>query len=374
MIPDVAVIGAGSFGAWTAWHLRQAGLNVRLMDAYGAANSRASSGGESRIIRAGYGAREIYTRFTLRSLELWRQLAAENDPTLFHGCGVLWIAPQQDAFAQETVETLRNCGVRFERLTERELESRYSWFRAAEGSWGIFEPDGGALMARRAIQTLAGKLSVERRMVRWSDQGPVCEDGSRLVAGAYVFACGPWLPKLFPGLFGNKIRTSRQEVFFFGAPPAAQFGPERIPCWIDVGEKFYGFGDLENRGLKVACDRHGPVVDPDTLERVPSAEGLQAARDYLSRRIPCLADAPLVETRVCQYENTATGDYLIDQHPDHPEVWIAGGGSGHGFKHGPAVGEYLSRRMLGSGPGEPRFSLASKVDFEGQGPESTFYR
>lgn len=374
MIPDVAVIGAGSFGTWIAWHLRQSGLRVVLMDGYGAANSRASSGGESRIIRAGYGPREIYTQFSIGSLRMWRELAARTDSTLFHPCGALWLAPQGDPFALETVDTLARYGVRYEHLETAELVRRYPWFQPAAGTWAIFEPEAGALMARRAVQTLARELDIERGLLSWTASGAVRDDGSPLRAGTYVFACGPWLGKMFPDILGCRIQPSRQEVFFFGTPPGGHYGPERVPCWIDVASKFYGMGDLENRGFKVASDLHGHTVDPDTLERVASDEGLLLARAYLAERIPSLQGAPLVETRVCQYENTANGDYILDQHPDHRNVWIAGGGSGHGFKHGPAVGEYLAGRILGRTAEEDRFSLASKSEIQGVGPRSSFYR
>jgi glycine/D-amino acid oxidase-like deaminating enzyme len=133
-----------------------------------------------------------------------------------------------------------------------------------------------------------------------------------------------------------------------------------MPTWIDFGAEIYGLPDLEGRGFKVAPDRHGGPIDPDTDERLVAAESVQRVRAFLARRFPALAAAPLLETRVCQYENTSNGDFLIDRHPDADNVWLVGGGSGHGFKHGPAVGEYVAERLAGGGPEEPRFSLATK--------------
>ena len=133
-----------------------------------------------------------------------------------------------------------------------------------------------------------------------------------------------------------------------------------MPGWLHHGDEVYGVGDLENRGVKIAFDFHGPAFDPESGRRAVSAEGLRAIRRYLARRLPALKDAPLVESRVCQYENTANGDFLIDVHPAFDNVLLAGGGSGHGFKHGPAVGEYVARLLTRGGPVEARFSLASK--------------
>jgi monomeric sarcosine oxidase len=373
MTVDVAVIGAGVFGAWTAHHLRRAGVTVALLDGYGAANARASSGGESRIIRMGYGADEIYTRFAMRSLALWQDFFQETGHRLFHRTGVLWTAAAGDVYTENTRATLARCGVPFETLNCEELQSRYPQMRFAPGTWGIFEPESGALMARRAVQAVVAD-AVKRGAVYLPEAGPapagkgplesvVTSGGRAIHAGSYVFACGAWLPTVFPGLLGNRIEPTRQEVFFFGVPAGdSRFAPPALPVWIDFSDPWgpYGFPDLESRGVKIALDRHGPQIDPDTADRMPSAEGLADARDFLGRRFPALARAPLVDSRVCQYGNTSNGDFLIGRHPDYANVWLAGGGSGHGFKHGPAVGEYVAARIMSGGTVEPRFSLETK--------------
>ncbi len=380
MKADVAVIGAGVFGAWTAWHLRRAGLSVSLFDCYGSANGRASSGGESRIIRMGYGPREIYTRWSIRSLELWRGWIARTDPTLFQPAGALWLAAAGDVFAQETEATLKRCDVPFDRLSEAELSKRFPQFAFAPGSWGIFEPAAGALMARRAVQTLVrsmlgGGLQYYQRIVGL-DSGTVLTDKGEIVSARhFVFACGPWLSKLFPDIVGGRIRTSRQEVHFFGVPANRdEFAPPRMPCWIDIGARAYGIPDLECRGFKVALDPHGAEIDPDTEDRYATEESVVATRAFLKERFPMLAQAPLLETRVCQYENTELGDYILDRHPRYENVWIAGGGSGHGFKHGPAVGEYITEMILNRRKADPRFSLESKSTSTMASSGSSFYR
>jgi glycine/D-amino acid oxidase-like deaminating enzyme len=192
--------------------------------------------------------------------------------------------------------------------------------------------------------------------------------GESLRAERYVFACGPWLPKIFPSLLGTRIFPTRQEVFFF-APENGddRFEPSRLPGWADFneGDIYYGFPDLEGRGFKIAHDAHGARFDPDSGDRQPSAAGIADVRAYLARRFPALAQRPLVESRVCQYENSSNGDLLIDRHPQWPNVLLVGAGSGHGFKHGPAVGRYaadlLTARLARP---EPRFSLASKGEVQ----------
>jgi glycine/D-amino acid oxidase-like deaminating enzyme len=154
-------------------------------------------------------------------------------------------------------------------------------------------------------------------------------------------------------------------VFFF-APPAGdrQFSPPHLPVWIDFTDPRgpYGFPDLEGRGFKLAFDRHGAAFDPDSGDRGLGTGSVAEAHAFLRDRFPALRDAPLAEFRVCQYENTSNGDFLIDRHPDLENVWLVGGGSGHGFKHGPAVAEYISARILDRAAAEPRFSLATKAE------------
>jgi glycine/D-amino acid oxidase-like deaminating enzyme len=137
-----------------------------------------------------------------------------------------------------------------------------------------------------------------------------------------------------------------------------------MPAWADFngGDIFYGFPDLESRGVKFAHDQHGAVVDPDTQDRRPTEAALAEIIAFRDRRFPALKGAPLTESRVCQYENSSNGDFLIDLHPGWSNVLLVGGGSGHGFKHGPEVGRYAAARLFGSVNAEPRFSLATKSE------------
>lgn len=372
---DVAVIGAGVFGSWTAWHLAKAGKKVALLDAYGPANARASSAGESRIIRMGYGPDELYTRWSMRSLVLWKEFFAQTGNPLFHRTGVLWLAGPKDTYAQAAQATLARLGVPIERFTREDLAKRYPQFNLDGIEWGMLEPESGALMARRAVQAVvdvsvkAGVDFLPAAAVKPSGSGTLAAvkttSGDEVRAGAFVFACGPWLGKLFPELLGPRIFPSRQEVFFLGVPPGNDsFASPAMPVWIFLADEVYGFPDLESRGFKIALDAHGEHADPDTQSRVVSQESAAAIRKYVARRFPALKDAPVVETRVCQYENTSNGDFLIDRHPDFSNVWLVGGGSGHGFKHGPALGEYVAARVVTGGALEPRFSLSTKQDVQ----------
>ena len=367
---DVAVVGAGAFGAWTAWHLRRAGLTVALVEAQGPGHSRASSGGETRVIRMGYGSHEIYTRWSVRSLELWKGLAERAHDRLFHETGVLWMARESDPLTVSTAETLKRVGVAHERLDRAELERRWPQIDFGPIPWAIYEPGSGVLMARRAVQRVvadaiaAGVLYVRAAVAPPALRGrlhTIDASGQPIAAETFVFACGPWLPLLFPEALGGRIFTTRQEVFYFGTRPGdLSFAPPAMPVWIDFLDQFYALPDLEGKGLKFGLDRHGPPIDVDRDDRLISPETFAVIRDLVGQRLPALRDAPIVGTEVCAYENTSNGDFVIDRHPDAPNVWLVGGGSGHGFKHGPAVGEHVAGRLRGDSETEPRFSLATK--------------
>jgi glycine/D-amino acid oxidase-like deaminating enzyme len=376
MKDHVAVIGAGVFGAWTAHHLLKAGHRVTLIDAWGPANSRASSGGESRLTRAAYGKDAIYTRMAMDSLPQWKALSAVSGLPIFVPAGILFFFPTEEPYVRDSIAAHKEFGLPTDVLGRAEMARRFPMIDFDGISVGLYEPGFGALMARRAVLTLVDRFVGEGgAYAKGSSQTPVATgdrlsevrlaSGERIAADRFVFALGPWLPKLFPDVIGPRILPTRQEVFFFAPPPGdRRFSAGAMPGWADFngGDIFYGFPDLESRGVKFAHDAHGVEVDPDSQDRRPTEAALAEIVAYRDRRFPLLKAAPLTEARVCQYENSSNGDFLIDLHPRWSNVLLLGGGSGHGFKHGPEVGRYAAARLLGSVKPEPRFSLATKAE------------
>ena len=369
--PHIVVVGAGAFGGWTALYLRRQGARVTLLDAWGPGNSRASSGGETRVIRATYGDRLVYTRMAARALGLWKENEKRWQRQLYHGIGVLWLVENDEKYEKAALPILRSENVRLEELSGSDVSRRYPQINCDRVRWAIFEPDGGYLTARRACAAvLEGFLAEGGEYKQLAVQPPVprggqlssvtLSDGSQLTADRFVFACGPWLGSLFPDVIGDLVRATRQEIFFFGTPPGDQrFTESAIPVWADHGTAFmYGIPGNEWRGFKVADDTRGPVIDPTTESRVPSPEALKAARDYVAYRFPDLKGAPVLEARVCQYEESPDEHFIIDRHPAAENAWIVGGGSGHGFKHGPAVGELVARLVLSGAAADAQFRLS----------------
>jgi glycine/D-amino acid oxidase-like deaminating enzyme len=369
--PTVVVVGAGAFGGWTALHLLRKGAKVTLLDAWGPGNSRASSGGETRVIRATYGPSRVYVEMVARALQLWRENEKRWRKRLYHRTGALWMVGKDDGYEKASLPLLRQAGLAFEELKASDVAKRYPQINPERVEWAIHEKDAGYLTARRACEAVLEGFQAEGGEYRQVSVAPPGIDGGKLTgldlsdgtkvgADAYVFACGPWLGKVFPEVMGNLIRPTRQEVFFFGTPPGdSRFSEDALPVWIDHGERFwYGIPGNQWRGFKVADDTRGTVFDPTSGERVASSEGLRAAREYLRFRFPALKDSPLLESRVCQYENSPDEHFIVDRHPAAANSWLVGGGSGHGFKHGPALGELVAGNVLGEKPAEPFFALS----------------
>jgi len=358
--PHIAVIGAGAFGGWTALHLLEHGARVTLLDAWGPGNSRASSGGETRIMRGAYGPEQPYTELAARALKLWVKYERRWKRRFLHRAGVLWMASNNDdVFERGSINPLRRAGINFQKLSARELRKRWPQVCFEGVDWGIYEPECGYLDARSSclavVEAFVAAGGKYRQVAVMADGlehalplGLTLSDGSRLKADYYVFACGPWLGKLFPETIGDLVRATKQDIFFFGTPAGdPRFNDTHLPVWGDHREHFfYGIPSSDRRGFKVADDTRGPAFDPTSGERVVNPDTLRGVREHLAFRFPALKDAPLIETRVCQYEQTPDEHFIVDRHPRMENVWLIGGGSGHGFKHGPAVGEMMAELIL----------------------------
>jgi glycine/D-amino acid oxidase-like deaminating enzyme len=361
------VVGAGAFGGWSALSLLRAGWRVTLVDAWGAGNARASSGGETRVIRAVYGGVPVYSAMVARALTLWRAAEQQWQRRIFFPTGALWLFAGDDAYARTSIGALQAVGHSIEELTPAAAARRYPQMSFADARTVFFEPQAGLLAARVACELVRETFVREggeyrqawvEPAVRGNRMSVLLSDGTRLSADQFIFACGPWAGRVFPDVVGRRIVATRQEIFFFGTPVGeTRYAINELPVWVHVGERVvYGAPDHERRGIKIADDTAGVEVDPTTLDRVASAAGLARAREILRARFPELKDAPLLESRVCQYEASSDGDFLIDRHPQFENAWLVGGGSGHGFKMGPALGEHVAALVQGQASVEPRFA------------------
>ena len=369
--PKVVVVGAGAFGGWTALHLLRMGAQVTLVDAWGPGNSRASSGGETRIIRATYGTDKIYFEMVKRSLEILRDSERRWNRRLYHNIGCLVFAGADDTYVKSSLPLFKEVGLPVEELSSVQAAKRWPQINFNGIGWIVHEKDAGYLTARRNcawvldgfLQEGGAYRQLEARPGRTNGKTLAAvnlSDNSELAADYFVFALGPWLGKVFPDAIGERIRPSRQQVFFFGTKPGdATFDETKIPCWINhFTPPFYGIPGNEWRGFKIADDSRGPDFDPTNGERIITPEAVKEARSYLAMRFPGMERAPLVESRVCQYENSPDHHFILDFHPSLSNVLLLGGGSGHGYKHGAAIGERAAGVLLGNRAPDAFFQLA----------------
>jgi sarcosine oxidase len=366
----VLVVGAGAFGGWTALHLRRAGAEVTLVDAWGPGNARASSGGETRVIRSIYGATRRYVEMAAKALTLWGEWDRASGEQFYRRTGVLWMTGTDDSYVAQSLPFLRESKLEYEHLDPPAAAKRWPHISFDGITHAFFEREGGYLLARHACDAVARELvrlggsyrQIAVASIKPDGRRPIVSlgDGTRLEADSYVFACGPWLGRLFPDVIGPRVQATRQEVFYLGTPPGDErFIEPQLPVWVDLTGRFmYGIPGNLHRGFKVADDTRGPEFDPSDGERNPTPAGEREVRSFIGRRFPALKHAPLLGAEVCQYENSPDGHFIIDRHPAMPDVWIAGGGSGHGYKMGPALGEMLARQILADASPDPFFALA----------------
>jgi glycine/D-amino acid oxidase-like deaminating enzyme len=353
---SVAVVGAGVFGAWTALFLQKKGLQVTLLDGHGIANRQGSSGDESRILRASYGNNKLYFELCLRSLELWKEYELQWNTQLFKPAGVLWLCPDRHTpLLDEAADLYASRGLFCENLSPTQINERYPDINAVGLDHAVLDPAAGYLLANHCTRHVVEEFVLRGGHFREVFAKPGYEgdrvkrlelsDGSTIQADVYLFATGPWLGQQFPEALGQRITCSQQEVFYFDIPTGNSL--HTLPAWLDADGEIFFYGiPASPSGFKIGVDRRGPLLDPSSPHRQGSALLLEEIRAYLAMRFPSMADARLNHHRICPYENSPDGNFIIEGHPTQSNVVFLGGGSGHGFKHGPALGEWVARHLV----------------------------
>jgi len=371
MTADVIVAGAGVMGLWTALRLRERGLSVTVVDPWEPGHARATSSSETRVIRCIYGGDALYTEWAWKALREWPSWEQELGRRVFYRTGVLWMARDENGYEQVGGAELQRQGIPLESLSPVEAAARFPQISMEGIRFTLFEPQAGALLARESMRALAelfvrrgGRIERGRAVLAQAAGGRLGEiecGTTRIAGGAFVFACGPWLPEVLPDVVGTAIQIRRVEELLFGVEPGDErFDAHRMPTWVEIGGH-YGTPVIEGRAFKVGVDEIGPEFDPNRGERLVSPERVEEIRRFVAMRFPGLAHAPLVDSRVCQYELTVDEHLVIDQHPALSNVWIVGGGSGHAFKFGPVLGDYVASVVTGAATPEPRFRLAGRA-------------
>ncbi|MBR9989833.1 MAG: FAD-dependent oxidoreductase [Gemmatimonadetes bacterium] len=361
--PDVVVVGAGAWGGWAALHLQRMGATVTLVDQYGPGNSRSSSGDETRGVRTAYGDKEQWTWWASEAIRRWTSFDEEHGRALrmrlFYRTGDLICRSAMEPFLEQTLATWQKYGIRHDVMTGAEVRYRYPAMNLHDIEVAVLEHDAGVVRARRACEAVAevfrqeGGTIITARAEHGASSGSRAETvlltpGGSLAAGNFVFACGPWLWKVFPEVLGNRMRTPLGHVYYFGTPAGdSRFTFPNMPSYNFPGVTGWPALSPDNRGFRVRTGGR-PHADPDTVERWIDPEGFARPREFLAQRFPVIAEAPILETRACHYELSVSRNFIIDRVPGHDNVWIAGAGNAEGFKMGPVVGEYVANRVLGN--------------------------
>jgi glycine/D-amino acid oxidase-like deaminating enzyme len=361
--PEVVVIGAGAFGAWTALNLLRLGTSVTLVDAYGPANSRATSGGETRGVRTSYGDRPHglqWARWASDAIDRWTQWDEEGSerllPKLFFNTGDLILREEMTPYMEDTQAAWDTLGLPYEVLTPDEVRARWPWIRFEGLGAALYEPRAGVVRARRAIESVAevfrqegGVVTIGRAAVgdRSGSQlnNVTVAGGDTLSASTFIFALGPWFPKAFPEIMGKRIRIPIGHTFYFGVPDSRFMFPN-MPSYGIPGVTGWPALGRDHRGFRVRTGGR-PPGDPDESDRWIDKEFHERPRQVLADHFPDLVGAPVLETRACHYEGSVSRNFIIDRHPDYDNVWLAGGGSAEAFKFGPVLGDYIAKRVLG---------------------------
>ncbi|MEQ8303529.1 MAG: FAD-dependent oxidoreductase [Cyclobacteriaceae bacterium] len=358
--PDIVVIGSGVFGLWSAFYMQQLGAKVTLVDAYGPGNPRGSSGGESRIVRADYGDQLMYSKMNIRAHELWVKWQEEWNQNIIYPTGRLTMSDAKYRTKAVKIKSdLEKLGVKSEILSHDELKYRWPQLNHDEIETGFYFPGGAGgstVLARASCQAVAdafikggGRLKIAKAMPGTKNNSAMqfidIGNGQTIKADKYVFACGPWMAKVFPEVFEKKLEVYRRDVFFIGSPSGDdRYAYPNFPVWIYDSD--YGMPDLLGQGLKIAPYPDYNTIDMDTDERMVNPYETKRVHDFINYRFPGLRNQPIVSSRVCQLTFSTDEHFIIDTHPELKNVWFVAAGSGHGFKHGPALGEYVANRII----------------------------
>jgi glycine/D-amino acid oxidase-like deaminating enzyme len=362
---DVVVVGAGSFGMWTALNLVRLGASVTVVDAYGAGNSRQTSGGETRGVRSSYGDRPhglLWARWAAEAIRKWHEWDAFGQDTLlprvFFNTGDLILREEVNPYVEDTRYNWDSVGTSYEVLTPHEVAYRWPWIKFDGLGVALYEPDAGVVRARRAIESVAkvfeeegGSIRIGRAALGSGSNSQLhnihLEPGDSLYGSTFIFACGPWFPKVFPALMGKRLQTSIGHTFYFAVPPGDfRFMYPSMPSYGVPGCTGWPALPPDHRGFRVRTGGR-PSADPDCSDRWIDTEYHERPRQILERHFPALVAASINETRACHYERSIDRNFIVDRHPEYENVWLAGGGSSEGFKFGPVLGEYIARRVLG---------------------------
>ncbi|MFL5732118.1 MAG: N-methyl-L-tryptophan oxidase [Chloroflexia bacterium] len=364
MTPEVAVIGGGVMGLATAYSLLKRGVRgVVVLERDRVGNDRAASTDSSKAIRYEYAEDELYSHMVGRSLELWGDLERVSGRELYVKCGVVCWGRGEDSFAKRSYETLRRMGIPIQQFSPEELCSRFPQFGLADMTYATYNPEGGFLRASECVAALAhevrrlgGEIREGSTVTNVRPEGSghtlLLAGGGEFKAPRVVLAAGAWGAKLLPRLGLKVPMTAHKQQVVYMSGLGAEFQPGHFPVFLNLDHEFYGF-PLDAAGLqKSSIHLPGPIIDPD-LDLPTDPEFTETVLSLLEQYIPPAAKGKVALARTCMYAMTPDEDFIIDHVPGLANAVVAAGFSGHGFKFGPLIGEFLASLVLAEPPEFP---------------------
>ncbi len=355
---DAIVVGVGGMGSAALYHLARRGRSVLGLERFDVPNELGSSHGVTRIIRLAYYEHPSYVPLLRRSYELWRELETAAGEQLLHITGSLDAGPPGSFVFEGSRRSCEEHGLEHEVMGAAELERRFPAYRVPAETLALFQPDGGFLLPERCIvahvelaQALGAVVQARERVLGWepTDDGVrVTSDRGVYEAERLVLTTGAWLGELA----GLPVVAERQVLAWLQPLQPRLFAPERFPVFnlmVEEG-RYYGFPVFGIPGFKFGryhhLEEHG---DPDLLDREPAQRDEDVLRVFAERYFPEGA-GPTMTMKACLFENTPDEHFLLGLHPEHDQVVVAGGGSGHGFKFASVIGEIAAELTLGEAP------------------------
>jgi sarcosine oxidase/N-methyl-L-tryptophan oxidase len=365
---DVIVIGGGTMGSAAGWALARRGHSVTILEQFGHYHDKGSHSGNTRIYRHAYAEGSSYVPWALQASALWRGLQERTGIKLMVETGCLDISEPGRDRANAARESAREFGLPVEELTGHEMNQRWPAWRIPD-DWDVtLDPNAGFLLVEPAFRAMGaeyldagGVLKTNEPVLRWdaSDVGVRVEtDKATYEADSLVIAAGPWSGKVLSGL-GVPLEVRRKPVMWFDVEEPELFQQGNFPVFVyqDGTGEFYGLPAYDGDTVKIGIHSGGDVVDPDNLDREWRESDLKPEfRAFLTSRLNGVK-LSLTKSTMCMYTMTPDENFVIDRHPEHPNVAFAAGFSGHGFKFTPKVGEHLADLVTGSDQPLPLFSF-----------------
>jgi sarcosine oxidase len=351
---DVIVLGVGGMGSATVFTLAERGYDVLGLERFDVPHSRGSSHGLTRIIRKAYFEDTFYLPLLERAYERWRSLESRVDEQLLHTTGSVTAGPPGDAEVERARAACQRYDLAYETLSGAEVSERFPGYSPPAEFEALYQPDGGFLASDRCLVGYVSEaidegadVRARERVTEWeaptADEVRVETTKGSYTADALVATVGSWTGSLFPTM-ADALEPERQVLAWLRPENPIEFGPDRFPVFTFTVEEgdFYGFPAYGVPGFKFGKHHHrNETVDPDAFEREPTAADERVLREFADRYFPAGA-GPTLRLEPCLYTNTPDEHFVLDRHPAHPNVAVAAGFSGHGFKFCSVVGEIMT--------------------------------